>query len=90
MPAQGNSVCRSCLGVNLKTFNGEMAMHFPGPAGLNKPIVWVFSTVAVCLNCGFSEFVVPARELRVLVEERPVDGAVVSSKKSAAHSANAA
>jgi hypothetical protein len=90
MPAEGNSLCKSCLGVSLKTFNSEMAMHFPGRAGLNKPIVWVFSTVAVCLNCGFAEFVVPARELRVLVEEKPVDGAVVSRKKSAANSANAA
>lgn len=90
MPAADNSVCKSCSSVNLKTFNGEMAMHFPGPAGLNKPIVWVFSTVAVCLHCGFTEFVVPARELRVLVEEKPVDGAVVSCKKSVASSANAA
>jgi len=90
MPAESNSVCKSCLGVNLKTFNSEMAMHFPGRAGLNKPIVWLFSTVAVCLKCGFTEFVVPGRELRVLVEEKPVDGAVVSCKKSAASSTNAA
>ena len=90
MPAEGNSLCKSCLGVSLKTFNSEMAVHFPGRAGLNKAIVWVFSTVEVCLNCGFSEFVVPARELRVLVEEKPVDGAVISRKKSAANSANAA
>ena len=90
MPAEDNSLCKSCLGVSLKTFNGEMAMHFPGRAGLDKPIVWVFSTVAVCLNCGFTEFVVPPRELRVLVEDKPVDGAVVSRKKSAANSANAA
>jgi hypothetical protein len=90
MPAESTSVCKSCLGVNLKTFNGEMAVHFPGRAGLNKPIVWVFSTVVVCLHCGFTEFVVPARELCVLVEGRPVDGAVVSYKKPAANSANAA
>lgn len=90
MPAEGNSFCKSCLGVSLKTFNGEMALHFPGRAGLDKPIVWVFSTLAVCLHCGFTEFVVPARELRVLVEEKPVDGAVISRKKSAANSVNAA
>jgi len=52
--------------------------------------VWGFSTVAVCLNCGFTEFVVPPRELRVLVVGKPVDGAVVSRKKSAVSSANAA
>ena len=65
-------------------------MHFPGRAGLNKPIVWVFSTAAVYLEFGFTEFVVPARELRVLVEEKPVAGAVVSCQKSAANSASAA
>ena len=90
MPAESNSVCKSCLGVNLKTFNSEMAMHFPGRAGLNKPIVWVFPTIAVCLNCGFTEFVVPAHELRVLVEGKPVAGTVVSRRKSAASSAHAA
>jgi hypothetical protein len=45
--------CKKCLSGNFKTFNGEIAIHFPGLEGLSKPIVWVFPTVLVCLECGF-------------------------------------
>lgn len=90
MPADCKLVCKSCLGSNLKTFNGELAIHFPGLDGLDKPIVYVLTSVAVCLSCGVAEFVVPERELRVLVEGKPVGGAVVCYGKSAANSANAA
>ena len=86
MPAS----CKSCSGLNLKTFNGEVAIHFPGLNGLNKPIVWVFPKIAVCLDCGFTEFVVPERELRVLVEGKSVDGAVVFDERAPARSAQAA
>jgi hypothetical protein len=43
-------------------------MDFPGLKGLDKPIGWVFPKLLVCLNCGFTEFVVPEAELRQLVE----------------------
>ena len=39
--------------ANQRTFNGEIAIHFPGLEGLGKPIVWVFPKVLVCLICGF-------------------------------------
>ncbi len=68
MSAQSGSHCRSCQSANLSTFNGEIAIHFPGLEGLDKPIVWVFPKVLVCLNCGFTEFVVPEAELQQLVE----------------------
>jgi hypothetical protein len=53
-------------------FNGEIAIHFPGLEGLDKPIVWVFPKLLVCFNCGFTEFAIPEAELRRLVES---DGA---------------
>lgn len=59
--------CQKCSSENQNTFNGEIAIHFPGLKGLDKPIVWVFPKVAVCLECGSAEFVVPERELRVLL-----------------------
>jgi hypothetical protein len=43
-----------------------MAIHFPGLKDLDKPIVWVFPEVAVCLDCGAAEFSVPKDELREL------------------------
>ena len=51
--------CKRCASDEQKTFNGELAIHFPGLGGLDKPIVWVFPKLVVCLLCGFGEFVVP-------------------------------
>jgi len=51
--------CRRCASDSLKSFNGELAVHFPGLEGLDKPIVWVFPKLLVCLQCGFGEFEVP-------------------------------
>jgi hypothetical protein len=50
----------------VQTLNGEIALHFPGLDGLKKPIVWAFPKVAVCLECGFAEFVVPDDPLTIL------------------------
>jgi hypothetical protein len=60
--------CKSCLSQNQREFNGETAIHFIGLKGLEKPIVWVFPRLLVCLDCGFTEFAVPGRELSVLGE----------------------
>ena len=69
--------CNNCLSGNSKIFNGEIAIHFPGLEGLQKPIVWVFQELQVCLDCGFTEFKVPERELSVLTDGKPVKGALV-------------
>jgi hypothetical protein len=77
MPAHSSSRCKSCQLANESTFSGEIAIHFRGVEGLDKPIVWVFPELQVCLNCGFAQFTVPERELSVLVHGTPVDGASV-------------
>jgi hypothetical protein len=77
MPAESDSSCRSCQSSNWSTFTGEIAIHFRGLEGIDKPIVWVFPNIAICLDCGFSEFIVPERELQVLTHGVPVEGAVV-------------
>ena len=77
MSAQSSSHCRSCQSANKSTFNGEVAIHFSGLEGLDKPIVWVFPKLLVCLNCGFTEFAVPEKELDVLVHDSPADDATV-------------
>ena len=59
-------VCRSCGLEKLSKFVGELAIHFPGLKNLDKPTVWVFPEISVCLNCGDAEFAVPERELFVL------------------------
>jgi hypothetical protein len=52
----------------MRPLNGEIGIHFPGLDGLDKPIVWVFPKLKVCLECGLTEFEIPERELRVLKE----------------------
>jgi hypothetical protein len=73
-------VCKRCVFDNYDTFIGEIAIHFPGLKGLDKPIVWVFPKLAVCRECGFTTFTVPKRELRVLVKGEEVEGAVVPGR----------
>ena len=58
--------CKTCQSEKQRTFNREVAIHFPGLKGLDKPIVWVFPKLLVCLNCGFTEFAIPKTELCVL------------------------
>jgi hypothetical protein len=59
-------MCKQCKSDGQSRFNGEIAIHFPRLEGLNKHIVWVFPKLVVCLQCGFTVFAVPERELQVL------------------------
>jgi len=47
-------------------FTTEMAIHFPGRKNLNRPHVFVFTNVLVCLDCGFSQLTIPEAELQKL------------------------
>jgi hypothetical protein len=62
------SGCAFCGSVNQRKFTGEIAIHFPGLKGIDKPIVWVFPEILVCLDCGGSVFAVPETELPVLAK----------------------
>jgi len=63
--------CKSCGSVNQKKFNAGMDIHFPGLKDIDKPAVWVFADVVVCLDCGIAEFAVPKEELRQLGKGDP-------------------
>ena len=58
--------CKVCGSVNQNKFIGEMGIRSPGLKGLDKPIVWVFPQLIVCLDCGMAEFIMPETELRIL------------------------
>jgi len=75
--------CKSCLSEHQSKLNAEVAIHFPGLKGLDKPIVWVFPKLLVCLDCGVTEFSLPERELGVLVKGTAVEGAVVLEERAA-------
>ena len=61
--------CKFCNSQKQNKFGSEIAVHFPELKGLEKPIVWLFSELTVCLDCGFSEFSIPEAELRVLANQ---------------------
>jgi Zn ribbon nucleic-acid-binding protein len=60
------AACPSCGSVNQSRFPAEMGIHFPGTKNIDKPVVWVFPEIVVCLECGTAQFAVPETELREL------------------------
>ena len=66
--------CKACGSLNQSKFTAEMAIHFPGLKNIDKPVVWVFSELTVCLDCGSVEFVVPKSELRQLFKGKSAVG----------------
>ncbi len=61
--------CKSCKLERQLAFGAEMIVHFPGMEGLDKPIVWVFPKLLVCMDCGFTEFAIPETELALLASD---------------------
>lgn len=60
--------CRWCGSDKQRRFKAEVAIHFPGLKGIDKPLVLVFLELLVCLNCGKTESTIPESELRMLTE----------------------
>ena len=61
--------CKCCGADKQRRFTAEVAIHSPGLEGLNKPIVWVFPELFLCLNCGKAEFFVADNDVRTLVKD---------------------
>jgi hypothetical protein len=61
-------LCKACESVNQNKFVAEMGIRSPGLKNIDKPTVWVFPQLVVCMDCGMAEFVVPDAELRLLAE----------------------
>jgi len=59
-------LCMLCASGKEAEFSAEISIHFSGPKNVDKPCVWVFPKVLVCLDCGFSRFTVPGTELALL------------------------
>ena len=68
--------CKVCGSGHVQKLRGEIAMRVPGLKNIDKPIVWVFPDILVCMDCGIAEFAVPEDQLRILAKrdaatERP-------------------
>jgi len=62
-----SQLCQSCASPYKMEFLGEICLHFSGGLeSLDKPPVWVFPKVAVCLDCGLAQFAVPEAELNLI------------------------
>ena len=64
-------ICVSCQSAYLREFPSEINIHFPGLENLDKPSVFVFPKLLICLDCGFTEFRIPKEELRSLAANVP-------------------
>ncbi len=58
--------CKACSSVNQQRFSGELAIAFPGIQRTNLPPAYICQNTLVCLDCGYTELVVPASELEEL------------------------
>ena len=60
--------CRSCGSEIQAAFGAEMNIHFPGRKGEDTAAVLAYPTLAVCVNCGSTEFTLAESALRRLRE----------------------
>jgi hypothetical protein len=63
--------CPSCTSGIQVEFPAEMVFHFPGLRNIDRPCVFVFPTVLVCLQCGFCQFTIEQAELATLSSPGP-------------------
>jgi hypothetical protein len=61
--------CRSCGSKEQTKFAGEMGVHVLGLENVDKPVVWVFPNLLVCMTCGYTEFTIGEEQLRLLGED---------------------
>ena len=66
--------CKACNSENLQRMEGELTASLPSLSGLNVPPIYVCQSVLVCLDCGFTELVIPATELLSLKRARATPG----------------
>lgn len=67
--------CLSCQSSNQRTFPSELNIHFPGFEGLERPTVWAFPKLLVCLECGFTQFTLSSDQVRNLNSDSRSDAA---------------
>jgi len=59
--------CKPCTSSRQMEFIGEICMHFPGGLeSLDKPLLWAYPKIVVCLDCGLAQFTVAEAELKVM------------------------
>ena len=60
--------CSSCQSLHVRVYPAELNIHHPGMEGLDKPSVWAFPYLTVCLDCGATQFSLTDDQVRELGE----------------------
>jgi len=60
--------CKLCASHRQTKLGAEINLHFCGLENLDKPSVFVFPKISVCLDCGFSDFAIAEAELALIVD----------------------
>jgi hypothetical protein len=59
--------CKSCRSIHQHAYPSEINIHPPHDSrNLDKPTVWAFPLLLVCIECGAGEFVLTEAELQEL------------------------
>ena len=61
--------CVQCASNNEAEFPTELVFHFFGLQGLDKPGIFLYPKILVCLHCGFSWFTTSAAEKALLAKD---------------------
>ena len=72
--------CLLCGSGNEAEFAAEVNIHFAGLKNLDRPSVFVFPELLVCLDCGFSRFTTPKTELALLARGTAASEASAKSR----------
>jgi hypothetical protein len=66
--------CKSCHSESVQRLDGELTASLPTLKDLQVTPVYVCQTVFVCLDCGFTELVIPPNELLMLKKAKASSG----------------
>ena len=66
--------CKSCGSDSQQELAGELTASFPEIKKANVPPIYVCQRVVTCLECGFTELVLPKSELELLKKGRATSG----------------
>ena len=66
--------CKVCKSENVQDVDGELTVSLASLKGLRVPPIYVCQVVLACLDCGFTELVIPSAQLQSLKKARAASG----------------
>jgi hypothetical protein len=66
--------CKVCNSENSQKLQGEITASLPGLKDVEVPPIYSCQSVLVCLDCGFTELVIPTAELLPLKKAKAASG----------------